>query len=220
MLVSHRRRFIYLKTRKTAGTSVEVLLERECVPEGEYQGPRHESPGLQTSAGIIGCRLMGSKAPLNPHMTASEVRALVGDETWSNYLKFCIVRNPFDKLVSMWWYKMNDVTRTKLEKAGFSKIRSEFNAWLRGRKDLSDRNIYTVDGLVAVDRFLRFENLWSDITDLAAGLEFAVDREDLGQYKSGYRARPESFADYYDPASREIVNNLYAWEIGRFGYAI
>ena len=36
MLVSHARKFIYTKTLKTAGTSVEVFLEPYCRPPAKW----------------------------------------------------------------------------------------------------------------------------------------------------------------------------------------
>ena len=33
MIVSHSRKFIFLKTRKTAGTSLEIALSKYCGPE-------------------------------------------------------------------------------------------------------------------------------------------------------------------------------------------
>jgi hypothetical protein len=33
MIISHRHRFIFIKTRKTAGTSIEVYLSRFCGEE-------------------------------------------------------------------------------------------------------------------------------------------------------------------------------------------
>ena len=37
MLISHRKQFIYTKTAKTAGTSVESYFEKYCMPEGKWQ---------------------------------------------------------------------------------------------------------------------------------------------------------------------------------------
>ena len=30
MIISHKRKFIYIKTQKTAGTSTEIVLEKYC----------------------------------------------------------------------------------------------------------------------------------------------------------------------------------------------
>jgi hypothetical protein len=41
MLISHVCRFIFLKTLKTAGTSVEIYLEPYCVDPKSYSGEIH-----------------------------------------------------------------------------------------------------------------------------------------------------------------------------------
>jgi hypothetical protein len=38
MIVSHRYRYIFIKTKKTTGTSIEIALSRHC-------GPRAGNPG-------------------------------------------------------------------------------------------------------------------------------------------------------------------------------
>ena len=104
MLVSHRHRFIYTKTVKTAGTSVEIYFEDACLPPDSDIVRGHAIAETVTDAGIIGYRGVdpGESRYYN-HMPASDVRALVGPEVWDSYFKFCVIRNPFDKIVSLWW---------------------------------------------------------------------------------------------------------------------
>jgi hypothetical protein len=53
MLVSHQRKFIYTKTVKTAGSSVESYFEPYCISPEEY--PLHRPGELHESEqGIIG----------------------------------------------------------------------------------------------------------------------------------------------------------------------
>lgn len=58
MLVSHGYRFIYTKTRKTAGTSVESYFEPFCMRDGEWSQRhfREEREEYVSPAGIIGYR--------------------------------------------------------------------------------------------------------------------------------------------------------------------
>lgn len=44
MIVSHRYRYIFIKTKKTAGTSIEIALSRHC-------GPRHHHAAGQRRRG-------------------------------------------------------------------------------------------------------------------------------------------------------------------------
>lgn len=223
MLVSHRRRFIYLKTTKTASTSVEVLFERECLPEGEYAGPTHESFERVSEAGIVGARLSGAKTPgaqWLPHMAASQVREKLGPEIFDSYLKFCVVRNPYDKVVSQFWWQLKDRNATMAAR-DFADIRKAFNWWVNTGGNLSpDRDKLTVNGQICIDHFLRYERLWPDVAELCAKLGIERCPSDLGSYKSENRKRPEPFQAYYEPAAARRVARVFKWKIERFGYSL
>jgi hypothetical protein len=223
MLVSHRRRFIYLKTKKTAGTSVEVFFERECVPEGTYSGSHHDAVQRVSDAGIIGSRMDG-RTPNDqwvPHMRAAQVRAQIGEEIWNTYLKFCVIRNPYDKMVSRWWWDLPEPERQERANAPFHEVRAAFNAWLAiGEARAFDRDIYMIDGKPCMDRFLRYERLWDDIHRLCAELGIVRERSELGHYKSETRRRPEHFSEYYDERGAARIAALFDWEIERFDYTL
>ena len=53
MLISHRKQFIFTKTVKTAGTSVESYFEQFCKPDGEWQ-ESHAHEEYVSKSGIIG----------------------------------------------------------------------------------------------------------------------------------------------------------------------
>ena len=40
-------------------------------------------------------------SPQTKHLSARQIRIQVGEEKWSDYFKFSIVRNPWDRVVSM-----------------------------------------------------------------------------------------------------------------------
>src|SRR5438034_9985645 len=99
MLVSHRKQFIYTKTIKTGGTSVEAYFEPYCFPDREYEF-LHARPQYASETGIVGFR--GLKRPDDGiewynHMPAAEIKARLGEDVWNRYVKFCVVRDPFDK---------------------------------------------------------------------------------------------------------------------------
>ena len=51
MIASHAHRFIFLKTRKTAGTSVEIALSKACGPDDVITVTSPEDEELRTAAG-------------------------------------------------------------------------------------------------------------------------------------------------------------------------
>src|SRR6266446_313500 len=202
MLISHKKRFIYLKTIKTAGTSIEIYFERECVDPSMYDGPRHLIDETCSEWGVVGYRgeSLTGKQWFN-HMPARAIRDILSRKAWDSYFKFCVVRNPFDKVVSYWWMTLDEPKRKFLTAVEFGKIRSEFKQWVMSDDNFpieKDRATYTIDGRVCVDYVLRYESLLADLKAVCGmiGVDFEPWR--LGRYKSESRTRQERFSDYYD----------------------
>ncbi len=220
MLVSHRHRFIYTKTVKTAGTSVEIYFEEACLPPDSDVIRGHAIAETVTDAGIIGYRGVdpGESRYYN-HMPASDVRALVGPEVWDSYFKFCVIRNPFDKLVSLWWVIIRSDPRYPDIVCDASTIRSEFSNWCeQSAARAVDRDMYLIDGQVAMDGFIRYESLVADLKHVCDRVGFPFWPDNLGQYKSGLRASHLPFVDYYEPAAARAVRDVFGWELDYFGY--
>src|SRR5215217_2781519 len=100
MIISHEHKFIFLKTRKTAGTSIEIALSRFCgeedmiTPIGREDKLRENlSPrGAQNFqyAAEDGRNSQGERQiSCYNHMPAKRVRDLIGTKIWDEYFKFC-----------------------------------------------------------------------------------------------------------------------------------
>ncbi|MEQ1784939.1 MAG: hypothetical protein ABMA14_26630, partial [Hyphomonadaceae bacterium] len=128
MLLSHAHRFIYLKTRKTAGTSVEVLLEPLCAPPGHVV--KHGAPETVTPFGVIGFRgtknLVGN-ATFRNHMSAIAIRDLLPKE-FATYARIANVRNPYDKTISGYhhWSRATVAEASRLASEDPAKLRELF----------------------------------------------------------------------------------------------
>ena len=217
MIVSHAHRFVFLKTRKTAGTSVEIALSTVCGPDdvitpvteaderlrAEYGGrpPQHfESPPLPRRA-------------FN-HMPASMVRQLVGREAWDGYYSFSIERNPWDAVVSLFHWRHrpeNQVTHGPPAFADF--VRDPVV------EELATKNFrgYRINGELAVDRVLRYESLASDLAEVWAHLGLPGEPR-LPHAKGGSRPRGPAYASYYDEGLARHVAELFAPAIEEFDY--
>ena len=110
---------------------MEIFFEPFCVEhEGEYQ-PKHDTGEIVTSAGVVGFRGADKgNSRYYDHMSGSEVRALMGVERWHEYFKFTTIRNPFEKLVSGFYWR-----KRKLHKlpylSSYKKIRHYVNTVLK-----------------------------------------------------------------------------------------
>ncbi len=222
MLISHLHRFIYMKTFKTGGTSVEIYFERYCTdPALEFQA-RHERDSETSKWGVIGARgnsFVPGRTWYN-HMPAGRVRALIGPELWNSYYKFCVVRNPFDKIVSSFWHHLPPDERLDLQSADFDTVRTHFQQWLTATDHPMDRNAFTISGLPVLNRYVRYEDLHAGLQGVCRDLSLPWDPLQLGRFKSDTRLRTEPYGEYYDRTSMALVSNLYTWELDYFGYAM
>ncbi|MCU1329217.1 MAG: hypothetical protein JWN34_4587 [Bryobacterales bacterium] len=224
MLVSHVCRFIYLKTIKTAGTSAEIYFEPFCVDPKAWQGALHGRGELVSDFGIVGAR--GSEARSASggvtwynHMTASEAVARLSPEIWNSYYRFCLVRDPWDKVVSQFWYHLSPSRRAALSRGEFSIVRQALSNWLETGRLPLDRHIYTLNDKLAVDDTIRYENLVPDMERLCRRLGIPWQPRRLGMYKSGYRLRQELARDYFDDAAGAQIRTAFAWEFENLGYS-
>ena len=225
MLCSHEKKFVYLKTRKTAGTSVEIFFERFCLPPGQFR-ETHWTNQIITQAGIVGARGQWLVQPqFYNHMPASEVRNILGREIFDSYFKFCTMRNPFDKIVSHFWRKtlLAGEVGPDFSNEPFSKIKRRFTDYVlhRFRFDgFNDRMIFMIDGHSVIDEFIRYEHLITDVEQVCKALGIEISVKLLGNYKSGFRKRQEHFSEDYDPLTKGLVERGFGWEINRFGYSL
>ena len=239
MLVSHRKKFIFTKTMKTAGTSVESVFERYCMPEGTWE-QAHYAPERISPDGIIGHRGHGwEKANWWNHMPAELIRNRVGEEIWNEYFKFTVIRNPFDKLVSgfnMQWVhyaqvrqqgylqKFKAIAKRVVGRAlpielvnGNNEI-ERFRSWIRAGGVVSDRETYMIDGKVCLDHFIRYENLENGVREVLLRLDVDPSGCVIPKFKSNFRKSRTPIVEYYDAETEAIVRRLYAWELNFFNY--
>ncbi|NQX76877.1 sulfotransferase family 2 domain-containing protein [Gilvibacter sp.] len=125
MIISHKHKFIFIKTRKTAGTALEIALSAICGPNDvitplsgtdedlrfELSGKRAQNCQLPLSS--LGLEeflrwLKHGKRPRHVnHQSALLTRDRVGKKCWEDYFTFTVERDPLDKVVSHYqWLKM------------------------------------------------------------------------------------------------------------------
>ncbi len=197
---------------------------------------------LVSEAGIVGHR--GSEIDSNfwhQHMAAAKIREEIGSETWQSYFKFSVIRNPFEKMVSgYYFFKSRKLPLRWRAKFHLQKLfNSEPNftpeakaIWATGKNDiehfrnwlrlgvLEDREVFFIDGQPCMDHFIRYERLLADLEEVCTRLNVALEPERLSKYKSGIRNLTIPVADFYDEESIEIVQSQFDWEIKTFGYSM
>lgn len=219
MLVSHLHAFVYTKTIKTGSTSVEAYFERftTTAPDWVFEPVR---PPREDAEGIVGFR--GGAVPERcrfwHHMPAREIRRLIGPEAWGRYTKFCVVRNPFERAVSGFFF-FERQRADAMRRAGEAELRAWFERWTFEHLDLlRDDDKYLIDGRMCMDLVLRHECLPADLEALCGRLGLPWDPQGLPGFKRGIRPPKASAGWLFTPAARARVAEVFAADLDRFGY--
>jgi hypothetical protein len=233
VIVSHSRKFVFLKSTKVAGSTVQSILALICgprdiitqssrdreIPElqsvvaGNYRVPFTWAPKI-----VLGSVLNGHGLPrFREHETAKRVHKLMPARLWNSYTKIVVMRNPFDRMVS--WYFWD-------KKSGAASGRP-FKEYLLEKQKLitSFRRQTHVDAEEIVDVYIRFENLENDLIELGERLGIDALAPGLAnslRLKGGHRplgaTTTDMFADF--PEGVELISKLCAPEIQKFQYGV
>jgi len=164
------------------------------------------------------------------HFFAAELRDMHGPAAWDASFKFSFVRNPWDRLVS-WWSMIDNgrKTTTQAPNGFFDYVlarAASFEEFLTrctdeivdpdGRKQIFRNQVdYLVDrdGKPIVDYIGRFERLQQDFDEVSRRL----GRPPVALARSN-ASRHAPYAEYYTPATADMVARHYARDIAHFGY--
>ena len=215
MIVSHKHKYIYLKTPKTAGTSIEIALRpfcgnRDIVTPLTYPNQRWDDADYDSCG--------WNCASVREHSKKPEVVKVIGQETWNKYFTFAGVRNPWDAEASLYWWTVNAVIPSNNYKVVPRGI-EEFLQWHVNRGyggSLFNKGFIFDGGGFAVDDFIRYERLDEDCRRIFAkiGLPFTG----LSRTKSKTRPVGMHYSEIYTDVSRRMVEEIYADTIQAFGY--
>lgn len=206
MIISWAHRFVFIKTIKTAGSSIEVALSQQCeeaaiVTPLYPPEPTHRPRNFET---------LGFDA----HTPAATIRMRIGCAAWNGLTKITVERNPWDKMVS-WYGWQRHLAGLDCDFGDFIARCAELGRW--PYLFPASAELYTIDGAVCLDRVIRFENLAADAARALAG--FGFDIGSLPHAKMGHRPAGCDYRAFYDAAAADRVARRYAREIKLFGYA-
>ena len=191
MIISHTHKFIFLKSCKTAGTSIEVFLSAYCGPGdiitkiGEDTAPWHKR---KNEDGYYN------------HVSAAEVRNRCPQ--WDEYYKFTAIRHPFDRMLSLYHWQNQ---------------KEDFNKWIKHGVKLGKAAhldvFYTIKGKKVLDDYIRYEYLEQDLMQMCDILGLEYDSKYLLHYKKRKRKNIE-----ITEQTKDLIREKFAQELIDFGY--
>jgi hypothetical protein len=182
-MIDYNRRLLFVHIARTGGTSIETVF-----------------------AGIDWCHI---DLPTK-HLSASQARACYGEEIWNSFTKFTVVRNPWDRLVSMQaagsWCFDERCARGCDMKAFLEQLRPHPNERYQSLfyHEVIDEKL---------DHVLRHESLQQDLSRMLMGLGLAPVV--LPHVEA---TRREHYSRYYTPESAKLVRSIFRRDIDDYGY--
>ncbi len=174
---------------------------------------------INKTAGTSIIKLTGK--PFRKHLTVKNVIEVIGQKKWDEAYKFTVIRNPWDKVVSH--YKF----RIKMNESKMAKKRIDFKDWVACTYGEPKNKFYynrpqmflpqvewlkNNEGKIDIDKIIRFENLNEGINEVFKTLEIEHKLQHLNRtYRTNYR-------DFYDDQTKQIVTDWFHEDIKEFGY--
>lgn len=227
MIISHTHKFIFIKSLKTAGTSVESILSNYC-SGSDIVTPLNDFKHNRNEKGEFIHRAMNAEdyKEIGQHVDAETIRARLPAELWNSYFKVSLARNPWDRAVSFFYWEHRQDPSIRPRKRFYhylgipfnepKMLRHKFREFLKSDKWAGNDRFYVQGDKLCVDFVIRYENLNEDFAEVCRRLELPT--QDLPHLKSGIRKK-HHYSEYYDEETKALVAERHKNDIQLLGYA-
>ena len=182
-MIDHSRELLFLHIARTGGTSIETAL-------------------VENDWWYI-------EAPTK-HLSAKQARLYYGEKIWNTYTKFSVVRNPWDRVISMWSTKWWHPTRESREECSME----FFIQNLKPHPNETYNSLHYHEILnEEMDFVLRFENLQHDFSKML----ISTGRDNISLPHMEKREH-DHYRNIYSEKASQMVRKLFDKDISTFGY--
>lgn len=202
-IISFRYNFIFIKTTKTAGTSIEVDLSRLAGEDAIVTPVTPPEPGHRARNYLDA---EGSPAFFN-HMPATLIRERIGAARFDSMFKFCVEREPVEKCLSYFHMLCNSPLHRPAEGApswaGYC-AEGPFPVDVDKYSEIRDGK-----PVLLVDRILRYDALQDELAQVMRQLgirDFALRSTAKSEYSRNVVVRPAEVT----PAQRTLIETAFA----------
>jgi chondroitin 4-sulfotransferase 11 len=219
-MIDHDIKCIFIHIPRTAGSSISTALTQR-----KTDGERFERATRD------------KKLPKKIHYSIFQAKKIFGADVWEEYLTFAFVRNPWDRLVSQYQWRLAKGEKDVAHRNFKEWVTWRWEGWLnwlknprkviRGVPQLGHRDRAVVlskafdeiydskEKKILVDFVGRYENLRGDLETLCGKL--GVSKDIVLPHKHNAKDRPH-YTEFYDDETIEIVRKFYKNDIEVLGY--
>lgn len=201
-MISLAHNFLFVHIPKTAGNSIQNILRAYSEDKIVCSAPHQD--------GFERFGVRSDKFNIHKHSTLQEYRTELGEEVFQRLFKFTTVRNPWDRMVSIYFSP---------HKGTVSWNREQFIKLIEGVTPISAR--ICLDGKYAsssscfsdINYFIRYESLNDDFKKVCELIGIPWVPLPIRN-----KSKRQPYAVYYDDELVELVRYRFPEEISYFGY--
>lgn len=196
-MLCHELRLLFIDICKNAGTAITFAFKR-AYPRYKFRGKHHSiknyTPGISS---------------------------MLTDKIIDGYVTFAVVRNPYDRMVSLWlWGSRSDYINTTFGQFLKNVKNGKYVEYSRIRYRTQVDWITDKSGRVRVDHIIRYENLKEELDNFCKSNGFSqlnLKPMNTAREKSKFPRLP--YRSYYkNKWMIDIVTEMYAEDLKMFGY--
>ena len=228
-IISHKYKFIFIRVRKTASTSMHVALSKFCGPLDiiAHIGDKDQ---LESKPEQNNWKYLPSRnVVFYNHIPAFRIREMIAEQDkdiWDNYFKFCFERNPWDKVISQYYFQYQTSTY-KLSRRGITEPQDgmSLNKFImHGRlHHFSEWRVYTEedknDDTIIVDKVFKYEEMNEAFNFLKEKLNLPCNiMMPEKRFKGWTRKEHGHYRDILTNEERKRIADVFHKEIKEFKY--
>lgn len=147
--------------------------------------------------------------------SAQYIKDDLGDNIFNEYFKFCVIRNPYDIIVSSYYwdkYVQNIETDFKTYCTNYCMRISNDHV-----RDNNSRIF--IDHIPICQYYIRYENLLEDVKTVLNKLGITdYDINKFPEHKMGFRPQNTHYSRFYDEELKQLVYNTFKEMFDNFNY--
>ena len=228
MLISHRYKFIYLKTEKTASSSLfemfrQIASEHDTLHPADWRVARQllQQHGTLDGHSFVGgagylARRVSARRGIHRHGKIADVRKLLGSDLFASYTIVTSERNPWDRQVSLFTHRRTKHPAGNIRDFKAAMVSRSYNLFHLNKLD--NWGIYSIDDQPVADHVIRYENLAEDYVNTLRALKIDPEQWPLPHLRAKERFEGKDYRNYYSDEVRDLIGGWYKNEIRHFGY--